>query len=119
MKTNISYQESIEILHSINVSAKSYEKIPFSQALGRILAQDIVAEANMPSHPTSAMDGYALSSEDIASLYSDGLEILSINKAGEREEQICHRGACIKTFTGAKIPTNCDTLVLVDRKSVV
>ncbi|RDU70964.1 molybdopterin molybdotransferase MoeA [Helicobacter brantae] len=118
MKTNISYQESIEILHSINVSAKSYEKIPFSQALGRILAQDIVAEENMPNHPTSAMDGYALSSEDIASLYSDGLEILSINKAGESEEQICHKGACIKTFTGAKIPINCDTLVLVEEVRV-
>lgn len=118
MKSNISYQESLEILHSLEVSAKSYEKIPFSQALGRILAQDIIAEENMPKHPTSAMDGYALNSQDIDLLFSKGVEILSINKAGESEEQVCQRGGCIKTFTGAKIPTNCDTLVLVEEVRV-
>lgn len=118
MKSNISYQESLEILHSLELSAKSYEKIPFSQALGRILAQDIIAEENMPKHPTSAMDGYALNSQDIDLLFSKGVEILSINKAGESEEQVCQRGGCIKTFTGAKIPTNCDTLVLVEEVRV-
>lgn len=114
MKTNISYQESIEILNSIPIQPKSIEKIPFSQALGRILAEDIIAEENMPKHPTSAMDGYALNYEDIPSLFGEGVRVLSVNKAGESEERICERGGCIKTFTGAKIPTNCDTLALVE-----
>lgn len=114
MKTNISYQESIEILHSIPIQPKSIEKIPFSQALGRILAEDIIAEENMPKHPTSAMDGYALSYEDVPLLFSSGVQILAVNKAGESEERVCKRGGCIKTFTGAKIPTNCDTLALVE-----
>lgn len=114
MKSNISYQESIEILHSLNIEPKSIEKIPFSQALGRILAEDIIAEENMPKHPTSAMDGYALNYEDVPLLYDRGVQILSTNKAGESEEMICQRGGCIKTFTGAKIPANCDTLVLVE-----
>lgn len=114
MKTNISYQESIEILNSIPIQPKSIEKIPFSQALGRILAEDIIAEENMPKHPTSAMDGYALNYEDIPLLFGEGVRVLSVNKAGESEERICERGGCIKTFTGAKIPTNCDTLVLVE-----
>lgn len=114
MKTNISYQESIEILNSIPIQPKSIEKIPFSQALGRILAEDIIAEENMPKHPTSAMDGYALNYEDIPLLFGKGVRVLSVNKAGESEERICERGGCIKTFTGAKIPTNCDTLALVE-----
>lgn len=114
MKTNISYQESIEILNSIPIQPKSIEKIPFSQALGRILAEDIIAEENMPKYPTSAMDGYALNYEDILLLFDEGVQVLSVNKAGESEERICERGGCIKTFTGAKIPTNCDTLVLVE-----
>lgn len=114
MKTNISYQESIEILNSIPIQPKSIEKIPFSQALGRILAEDIIAEENMPKHPTSAMDGYALNYEDIPLLFGEGVQVLSVNKAGESEERICERGGCIKTFTGAKIPTNCDTLALVE-----
>lgn len=114
MKTNISYQESIEILNSIPIQPKSIEKIPFSQALGRILAEDIIAEENMPKHPTSAMDGYALNYEDIPLLFDEGVQVLSVNKAGESEERVCERGGCIKTFTGAKIPTNCDTLALVE-----
>lgn len=114
MKTNISYQESIEILNSIPIQPKSIEKIPFSQALGRILAEDIIAEENMPKYPTSAMDGYALNYEDIPLLFGEGVRVLSVNKAGESEERICERGGCIKTFTGAKIPTNCDTLALVE-----
>lgn len=114
MKSNISYQESIEILNSISIQPKSIEKIPFSQALGRILAEDIIAEENMPKHPTSAMDGYALSYEDIPLLFSSGVQVLSVNKAGESEERIWERGGCIKTFTGAKIPENCDTLVLAE-----
>lgn len=114
MKTNISYQESIEILNSIPIQPKSIEKIPFSQALGRILAEDIIAEENMPKHPTSAMDGYALNYEDIPLLFGEGVRVLSVNKAGESEERICERGGCIKTFTGAKIPANCDTLALVE-----
>lgn len=114
MKSNISYQESIEILNSLQIQPKSIEKIPFSQALGRILAEDIIAQENMPKHPTSAMDGYALAYEDINLLFSSGLDILSVNKAGEGEDQVCQRGGCIKTFTGAKIPQNCDTLVLVE-----
>lgn len=114
MKTNISYQESIEILNSIPIQPKSIEKIPFSQALGRILAEDIIAEENMPKHPTSAMDGYALNYEDIPLLFGEGVRVLSVNKAGESEERVCERGGCIKTFTGAKIPANCDTLALVE-----
>lgn len=114
MKSNISYQESIEFLHSLQIQSKAIEKIPFNQALGRILAEDIIAEENMPKHPTSAMDGYALNYEDIPLLFSSGVQVLSVNKAGESEERICERGGCIKTFTGAKIPENCDTLVLVE-----
>lgn len=114
MKSNISYQESIEILHSLQIQPKGIEKIPFTQALGRILAEDIIAEENMPKHPTSAMDGYALNYEDVPLLFGSGVQVLSVNKAGESEEKIAQRGGCIKTFTGAKIPTNCDTLVLVE-----
>lgn len=114
MKSNISYQESIQILHSLPIQPKSIEKIPFTQALGRILAEDIVAEENMPKHPTSAMDGYALNSEDIPLLFSSGIEILCVNKAGESEEMVCQKGGCIKTFTGAKIPSNCDVLALIE-----
>ena len=114
MKSNISYQESIEILHSLQIRPKGIEKIPFTQALGRILAEDIIAEENMPKYPTSAMDGYALNYEDVPLLFGSGVQVLSVNKAGESEEKIAQRGGCIKTFTGAKIPTNCDTLVLVE-----
>ena len=65
MKENISYEESLDILNALNVQEKGYENVFFGDCLNRVLAQDILAKENMPSHPTSAMDGYAFHSDDL------------------------------------------------------
>lgn len=111
-KINISYEESLKILKDLKIKPKAEEKIFFGNALNRVLAQDIVAQNHMPCSPTSAMDGYAFNFQDLSKLTSDGLKIAGINKAGEIEQLECKAGECIKTFTGSRIPKNCDTLVL-------
>lgn len=112
MKTNISYLESLEILKALEVKPKGEEKVFFGNSLNRVLAQDILAKENMPLYPTASMDGYAFNSKDLQDLMGEGLKLVGVNKAGEREELECLKGECIKTFTGSRMPKNCDSLVL-------
>lgn len=114
MKTNISYEESLEILKEIEIPHKGEEKIFFGNSLGRVLSQDIIAQEDMPPYPTSAMDGYAFNAKDLETLKNEGLKIAGINKAGESIEFECGNGECIKTFTGSRMPKNCDMLVLIE-----
>ena len=53
-----------QILSKIKV--KGVEKVSLDQALGRVLAEDIISRVNNPPLDNSAMDGYALIAEDIA-----------------------------------------------------
>lgn len=114
MKENISYEESLDILNALNIQEKGYENVFFGDCLNRVLAQDILAKENMPSHPTSAMDGYAFHSDDLEMFSKEGLRLVAINKAGEAKNIDCKRGECIKTMTGARIPQGCNMLALVE-----
>jgi molybdopterin molybdotransferase len=106
MKRFISYQESQIILDELEV-VKYSESIFISAALGRILAEDIVAKKSSPEAPTSGMDGYAIKHEDI----ENELEVIDINPAGNGEIIPIEDNSTIKTMTGALIPAGADTLV--------
>ena len=85
------------------------ETCDLSQALGRILAQDIQAQLDMPPADNSAMDGYALRLADIA----DG-KVLPIQQrcyAGDIPETLKDNMA-IRIFTGSMLPPGADTVVI-------
>jgi molybdopterin molybdotransferase len=92
------------------------ERIFLSSALGRILAEDIVADSDYPLYPTSAMDGYAIIHGDLGEY--DSLEILGDNPAGADEIDGVMSGACIKTFTGSLMPSGADTLIPIENVRV-
>lgn len=58
MRNFISYDESINILNNIDISIVTTEKLFIINALGRVIAKDVIANHNNPEFPTSAMDGY-------------------------------------------------------------
>ncbi len=107
----ISYNESIEQLKTLDVHTCAVEKVFLSQALGRILAVDIIAEENSPAYPTSAMDGYAI----IASDQQLGtIKVQGDNPAGAEHIASVIPGMCIKTFTGSLMPEGADTLIPIE-----
>lgn len=125
----ISYGEALEILNTIWLKALPTEKIVFNQSLGRILARDIKAKRNVPSAPTSAMDGFAVRFDDIVALqkaqqqaqkkgenleWSDGLKIQACNQAGSEELYTLESESTIRTYTGSRMPLDSDTLLLVE-----
>lgn len=116
MRNFISYKKSIEILNNIELNKRATQKVFITNAIGKVVAKDIIAFENSPSFPTSAMDGYAIKYED---LENDFIEIIDKNPAGFVVESQVSIGKCIKTFTGSLMPKGSDTLIPIENVEVI
>ena len=108
----ISYEKSQEMLDGLCVNAQRFERVPLSDALGRVLAEDIVAEFNDPQFPTASMDGYAVRYTDLE--VGKEFVVLGDNPAGHDETRELQAGESIKTFTGSMMPAGADTLIQIE-----
>lgn len=88
------------------------ETVSVRDALGRVLASDVVAEVNVPSHTNSAMDGYALRGADLQSDAETRLDIIGVSAAGRPFDGIIAAGQCTRILTGAPLPEGADTVVM-------
>ncbi|QOQ97373.1 molybdopterin molybdotransferase MoeA [Helicobacter winghamensis] len=112
MQTKIDFKEAKEILYSQNIAPLGIDRVFLHDALGRILANTILAPSNMPNFPLSRMDGYAFNST-----FKDAkcFQILAENPAGNAIPTLpLDAPFAIKTFTGAKIPKNADMLAPIE-----
>lgn len=116
MRKFISYDESIDILNKIDFGTLPTKKLFLTNAIGYVLATDIIANHNSPAHFTSAMDGYAIKFKDQT---NKKLEIIDKNPAGTVVESEVTSQVCIKTFTGALMPKGSDTLIPIENVTVV
>jgi molybdopterin molybdotransferase len=87
------------------------ERIGIREALGRVLAQDIVPSINVPAHDNSAMDGYALRFSDLEPGETALTEIGSA-LAGRIFGGKVGAGECVRVMTGAVMPAGTDTVVI-------
>lgn len=76
------------------------EEVPVDQALGRTLAADVVAAANVPGTDTSAMDGIAA----LPSPAGSELQIVDEARAGHPAGRLPAKGEAIRISTGAVVP---------------
>lgn len=84
------------------------ESVPVRSALGRVLAQDIVPDINVPAHDNSAMDGYAVRFGDI----DKPLREIGTALAGKPFGGSVGPGECVRIMTGAVMPAGTDTVVI-------
>ena len=84
------------------------ESLPLSEALGRVLAEPVSSQVDVPPWDNSAMDGYALKSQD---LNDGGLHVAQRIPAGSAGTQLAS-GTAARIFTGAPIPPGADTVVM-------
>ena len=84
------------------------ETVPLQAALGRVLAQDVLAQRDQPPFIVSAMDGYAVRSADTPGTLRLGGE----SAAGRGYDGICQPGMAIRISTGAALPDGADTVVM-------
>src|SRR5437660_11606589 len=91
-------------------------QVPLSEAVGLVLAQDIVAQEDIPPFANSAMDGFALLSSD--SQPRDGkpprLRITGEVAAGYVADHAVEPGTAMRIMTGAPVPPGADTVIQVE-----
>jgi molybdopterin molybdotransferase len=94
------------------------EKISLLQALGRVLAEDIIATRDNPPWDNSAMDGFAVRWEDIRQEYAITkpvtLKVIEDVPAGKAATKAVGAGEAIRIMTGAPLPRGADTVVKVE-----
>ncbi len=86
------------------------ETVALDDALGRVLAVDIVSPIDVPAHDNSAMDGYAFRAGD-ADTSTVTLRVAGNAYAGHRFNGMIGAGECVRIMTGAMMPAGCDTVV--------
>ena len=89
------------------------ESIWFQEAVGRILAEPVVAPHDVPSFANSAMDGFAVRAGDV-SASGAVLRVLEDVAAGQVASVAVGQGEAIKIMTGAPMPDGADTVVRVE-----
>ena len=109
------FDESLQMIENLRINNYKTKKLYLVDALGYVLAEDIVADHNSPEFPTSAMDGYAIIHEDMT---LGTLKVGSINPAGSALKEEVIGGTCIKTFTGSLMPHGADTLIPIENVEV-
>ena len=90
------------------------ERVPIERATGRVLAQSAAAVVDLPPFPSSAMDGYAVRSADLAHDSARVLEIVEEIDAGVAPRRGVAAGQCALIMTGAPIPDGADTVVMLE-----
>jgi len=87
------------------------ERLPVREALGRVLAEDIVPAIDVPGHDNTAMDGYAVRFADLQSGDTVLAEI-GAALAGKAFGGRVGSGQCVRVTTGAVMPAGADTVVV-------
>ena len=88
------------------------EDISIANALGRILAEDLISRVDHPPNRVSSMDGYAARSDDLNLSPPVKLRQVGESSAGNGFNGLLNDGETIRIFTGARIPENADTIII-------
>ncbi len=87
------------------------ETVALAQALGRVLAADVISPINVPAHDNSAMDGYAFRGSDLQPGATTTLHAVGTLFAGAPWAGSVGAGQALRIMTGAVMPAGLDTVV--------
>jgi molybdopterin molybdotransferase len=103
----------------VKIAAPPAESCELLHAAGRVLAEPVLADRDLPPFPRSTRDGYAVRAADLAQLPAT-LEVIGEIKAGEALDKIPPRigkGQAASIMTGAPVPNGADAVVMVEYTS--
>ncbi len=111
---NLNVKQAKQRIHDLLSPISGWQKVSLRQALGQILHQSVVSPRQVPPYDNSAMDGYALRSDDIEKA-PFSLKNAGVAFAGKPYQGRVEEGQCVRIMTGAKIPDDCDTVVMQEQ----
>ena len=109
----LSVPAAADFLAQLALPVGGAESVALFDALGRVLASDVISPISVPPHDNSAMDGFAFAG---SALDGDGaapirLDVVGTALAGAAWRGTVSAGQCVKIMTGAVMPTGLDTVV--------
>ncbi len=102
-------------IHRFLEPVEARVRVPICDALGRVLAEDVISPVDVPSHRNSAMDGWALRGADLAAEGETALEEIGSSFAGRPFAGSVRAGQCVRIMTGGVVPEGADTVVMQER----
>ena len=103
------------VLDSVRILG--HETVKLEEALGRVLAEDVVANQDIPPFPNSSMDGYAIVASDLACASSRvpvKLRVIGESSAGSPFRRGIKGGRAVRIMTGGMIPRGADAVVPIE-----
>lgn len=101
----------VEFLDHLVEPVTESEDVATADALGRVLARDVVSPVSVPPHDNSAMDGFAFDGARLANDATLELAVVGTALAGKAWQGQVRPGECVKIMTGAIMPAGLDTVV--------
>ncbi len=105
----VTVEKALELIYT-NIKQKSVRIIPIEEALGTVLAENIIATHNLPPFDNSAMDGYAVKIVDSAK----DVKVTHTIFAGDDSKEELSASNAIKIMTGARIPMGTQCIVPIE-----
>ena len=88
---------------------------PITNALGQVLAENILADIDLPPFDKSVVDGFALRADDLAGTASVRLRVVETIYAGKTPTHAVGPGEAAAIMTGAPLPQGADAVVMVEK----
>jgi molybdopterin molybdotransferase len=115
----LTFEEARRVVedHASRTTPGGHETVDLLHAAGRILAEPIAADRDIPPFPRSTRDGYAVRAADLAKLPAT-LKVIGEIKAGPSHvPSALNRGETFSIMTGAPVPQGADAIVMVEYTS--
>lgn len=106
----IPVQQAQELIAQLVKPVAEAEYVGLHEALGRVLAADLISPISVPAHDNSAMDGYAFAGRSLATSGATVLRVVGSALAGKPFVGTVNVGTCVRIMTGAVMPADCDTV---------
>jgi len=108
----ISVAEAIQIVRQ-QIQSLSTERVELERVLGRVLAEDVVADTDLPPFDRAQMDGYAVRAQDVKDA-PVRLRIVGESAAGKGWHHQLEEGQAVRIMTGAPVPAGADSVQQVE-----
>ena len=117
----LSFEEAYEMVREhcgqiLRAGQSRVEEVLLLQALGRVLAEPIIADRDFPPFPRATRDGFAVHAQDLHDLKNGAISLRIVGqvKAGDSYDLPVASGEAVEIMTGAAVPAGADTVVMVE-----
>ncbi|MEW6325047.1 MAG: gephyrin-like molybdotransferase Glp [Nitrospirota bacterium] len=117
VRESVSFQEALELILDAAMPLGPVEK-RWNEALGDVLAEDMVSSEPSPAFDQSSVDGYAVRAESVGAASADQpvtLAVIDEVAAGTVPQRALAPGTAIRVMTGAAIPSGADGVVPIEQ----